>query len=329
MNPLLFGLLFFLIILVVGLLVAVGFIYWQLRTFRQEAQPAVLKEKLSHLEPVVQEVYNVQLALVKLQTWAETQQDREQQIAESIKRLENIIAGTGGRGTAGENILEVALATLPAEWQVHNFRVGNKTVEFGLRLPNGLVLPIDSKWPATNLLEQFASCDDPNEKRKLKAKIQKVVLDRAKEVKKYIDPNITVAFGVAVVPDAVYQVCSGIQANVFELKVALISYSLFVPYLLLVFQTMLKTSQSIDVQKLDVYLQRVQDSIEALQSELEGRFAKALGMLNNARTEMSACLAQASGGLARLRVLPKEELQGRIGETAEVARPGSQSSGDD
>ena len=51
----------------------------------------------------------------------------------AIRRLETVIAGTQSKGAAGENILDVVFSKLPAEWQVRNFPVGNKSVEFGLR----------------------------------------------------------------------------------------------------------------------------------------------------------------------------------------------------
>ena len=240
--------------------------------------------------------------LMKLQTHAKARRELEQQTTESIRRLEAIIAGTQTKGVAGENILEAMFAKLPPEWQVRDFTVGNKRVEFGLRLPNSLVLPIDSKWAATHLVEQFVACDDIAEQQKLKAQIEATVLSKAKEVTKYIDPNVTVAFGVAAVPDAVYDLCSGIQADAMQLNVVLLSYSLVMPYLLLVFQTILKTSQNIDLERLDMYLQSAQGSIEAMQQELEGRFSRSLTMLTNSRNEMSAQLSKASSGLTSLQI---------------------------
>jgi DNA recombination protein RmuC len=183
---------------------------------------------------------------------------------------------------------------------VRNFRIGNKSVEFGLRLPNNLILPIDSKWAATNLIEQLVNCDNPDEQQKLKIQIESAVLSKAKEVKKYIDPSLTVNFGIAAVPDAVYDSCYGIQTEIFQLNVVLVSYSMFLPYLLLVFQTILKTSQNIDLEKLDAYLQMAQENVGKLQEELEGRFSRAIAMLNNSRTDMSTFLSKVSSGLTSL-----------------------------
>jgi len=106
---------------------------------------------------------------------------------------------------------------LPIEWQVRNFNVNGKTVEFGLRLPNNLVLPIDSKWPATHLLEQFAAAHDPEEQKRLKGEIEKSILQKAKEVGKYVDPDLTMPFGIAAVPDSVFDLSSGVLADVFNL----------------------------------------------------------------------------------------------------------------
>ncbi|KCZ71259.1 hypothetical protein ANME2D_02461 [Candidatus Methanoperedens nitroreducens] len=248
------------------------------------------------------EISQTKNSLTELQAHVKARQDVEQRTAESIKRLETIIAGTSTKGAAGENILEVVFAKLPPDWQVRNFKVGNKHVEFGLRLPNNLIVPIDSKWPATSQLEQLASCEDIDEQQELKTQIESVILNKAKEVKKYINPSLTVNFGIVAVPDAVYGMCNGIQADVFQQNIVLVSYSMFVPYLLLVFQTVLKTSQNIDLEKLDAHLQVAQASVKALQGELEGRYSKAIKLLNNSHIEMSAHLSKISSGLTNLQI---------------------------
>src|SRR5215211_5496488 len=150
------------------------------------------------------DLQRAQEGLLELQTQSRAWHDVERQTAESVKRLEMVIAGTQSKGAAGENVLEAVFSKLPPEWQVREFRVGNKAVEFGLRLPNNLVLPIDSKWTATALIEQFATCNDTDQQRKIKIQIEQMVLTKARDVRKYIDPSITTGFAVAVVPDAVY-----------------------------------------------------------------------------------------------------------------------------
>jgi DNA recombination protein RmuC len=240
--------------------------------------------------------------LAQLSALAHARQEIEQRTADSIHRLESIIAGTQAKGSAGENILEVMFAKLPVDWQVRDFRVGGKTVEFGLKLPNNLILPIDSKWAATHLLEQFVNCDDPVQQVQLKQEIERRVLEKAREVRKYIDPNVTVPFGVAAVPDAVFDLCNSIQADALSLSVVIISYSLFLPYLLLVFQTMLRADQSIGLAKLDAYVHTVQESTQAMQEELDGRYSRALTMLANSRDDLRAHLSKVTSSMTGLQL---------------------------
>jgi len=245
---------------------------------------------------------SAQETLSALRSQASARHDIERQSADSIRRLEAVIAGTQSRGAAGENILDLVLAQLPAEWQVRNFQIGNKTVEFGLRLPNNLILPIDSKWTSAGLLEQMADTHDPDEQQRLKAQIEKAVLAKAREVRKYIDPSATVSFGIAAVPDAVYDLCTAVRVEVMEMGVVLLSYSLFIPYLLLVYQTTLNTSHDLDLQQISAYIQRTQDSLTALQAELEGRLSKGITMVENSRDELRLLASRAALGLTSVQL---------------------------
>lgn len=247
-------------------------------------------------------IAKIQQELAILQASAKARQEIEQKTAESISRLETIIAGTQSKGSAGENIVELIFAKLPVEWQVRNFKVNGRIVEFGLKFPNNIVLPIDSKWAATDLLEQFMDSENPDEQQKLKAEIERAVIQKAKEVRKYIDPSITTTFGVAVVPDAIYELCVSIYPEIFRIGIVLVSYSMFVPYLLLVFHTILKSEQNIDLQKLDAYLQTAQSSLNDLQEEINGRFSRALTMLSNSRDDMQAHISSVNTSLTGVKV---------------------------
>jgi DNA recombination protein RmuC len=97
-----------------------------------------------------QELTQVRLGLTDLQAQAQARVELEYRTAESVRRLEGVIAGTQSKGLAGENILEVVFSQLPPEWQLRDFKVKNKTVEVALGLPNNLILPIGSKGPATS-----------------------------------------------------------------------------------------------------------------------------------------------------------------------------------
>lgn len=257
--------------------------------------------------------------LTQIGAQAKARHDMEQKTASSIARLEAVIAGTQSKGAAGENILDAIFSRLPIEWQMRNFQVNGKPCEFGLRLPNSLILPIDSKWAATQLLEDFIACDEVGEQQRLKAQIQSVVLIKAKEVKKYIDPSQTPNFGVAVVPDAVYELCSQCLSEAFQHNVVLVSHSMFMPYLMLVFQTIHKSSQNIDMAKLDRHIEASLQAVAALQKEFDGRNATALTMINNSRTEMNVQLGKVRGNLSALHsgeIVPPPDATSPLAELA-------------
>src|SRR5439155_16402069 len=88
-----------------------------------------------------------------------------------------------------------------------------------------------------------------------------------------------------------------------EHNVVLIAYSMFIPYMLLVFQTILKSAQHIDADRLDAYFQAAQKSIQAAQEELEGCFARSLTMLGNSRNDLSTRLSKVSSSLTALQIV--------------------------
>ena len=99
MEPALFILLLLIFILVVLLL---------LLQFRGKDTAAAIRTELSR----------VRESLTEVQTQAKTRVEMEQQTAESIQRVEMVLAGTKSRGKAGENIVETVFSRLPSEWQV-------------------------------------------------------------------------------------------------------------------------------------------------------------------------------------------------------------------
>ena len=235
-----------------------------------------------------------------LHTITKERQEDERLMSESVRRLESVIAGTQSKGAAGENILDLVFSKLPADWQVRNFLVEGCVCEFGLRLPNKKIVPIDSKWPATSLLEQFLACEDIAGKQKIKTQIERTVLKKAEEVQKYLDPDKTIGFGIAVVPDAVYDLCGATLCQVFALKVAVISYSMFIPYLLLVFQTNIRAASDIDLPNLAHAVSEAEKSIKAIQDEIDGRFSRAVNALSTSRNEVKRETAKMSHLLSRI-----------------------------
>lgn len=254
------------------------------------------------LQNLTQVIQDVRVQTASLTADFKARSNSEKQTAESVRRLELIVAGSSSKGAAGERIVDELFSKIPTEWQAQNFRVANKPVEFALRLPNNLILPIDSKWTATTLLEQYSNSTDPDEQKKLCEQIEGIVIKKAKEVKKYLDPNLTFPFGIAVVPDAVYALCRSVNIETFKHKVVVVSYSTFLPYILLIFQTALTTSKTIDMEKLNAQIQTVERSLKAIETELENRYSKAVTMLDNSRRELKGHIGKASNAITSVQI---------------------------
>lgn len=271
-----------------------------------QMQSAEMAQQLRGLTPLSESLTSLRSSVAGMQGQLDARATVEQQAAEAVRRLERVLVGSQSRGAAGENVVAHILAQLPVEWQVRNWRIGNNVVEFGLRLPDGAVLPIDCKWTGAELLERMDAAESPLEARRAKDQLVAAVVARAKEVAKYVDPLTTAGLGIAVVPDAVYAHCLEAQASLIRDRVVVIGQSLLLPYLLLVFQAVLAGARDVDLQRLNAALDSCLDGIQAAQDEVEGRLARALIMFENGRSAISATLADAVAALSSVRRLAFE-----------------------
>ncbi len=242
----------------------------------QDAAAAELRERLNQTQAVVEGVRSAVVA----------RQQVEDDARQSLRRLEAVIAGSSTRGAAGENILEEALRHLPPDMVQRNVWVKGKVVEFGLRLPGGKLLPIDSKWTSSSALEEIGLPDaDPSRRPQLAASIEKEVEKRVREVSQYIDPATTAPFALAAVPDGAYAVCRAAFAEAHRRHVIIVGYSMALPYLLALYQLHLQFARSVDMENLQACLMDVDRQLDALEGVLENRLQRAVVMLSNAYTE--------------------------------------------
>ncbi len=271
---------------------------------------ALVQAMHSSAEAVRKEVQETAKGLASLRQLAEDQVRTDARNAEALRRLEALIAGSGAKGLAGENLVEAVFRQLPPEWQARNVRIEGAVVEFALRLPNDQVVPIDSKWPATRALDELIEETDPARRETLVKEIRKAVKDKLQEVRKYIHPERTWGFAIAVVPDAVFEIAAREQVDALSQNVVLVSYSGLVPYLLLIVQTVLRSGVQIDVAKLSSAIDQVREALTAVEEELDGRFSRALTMLQNMRDETRQRLRKATTALSTVATrtaLPENE----------------------
>src|SRR5437660_11612632 len=275
----------------------------------QESQAAELRDRLSHTQVVVEGLRSALAA----------RQPIEEDARASLKRLENVIAGSSSRGAAGENILEEALRHLPPEMLQRNVWVGGKVVELALRLPGGKLLPMDSKWVSSVALEQLADPGlDANRRAQLTATVEREVERRVREVSQYIDPSTTSPFALAVIPDAAYDVCRGAIVNAHSRHVMVVGYAMALPYLLTLYQLHMQFARSVDMEKLQSALIDIERQVDVLEGILENKVQRSLTVLQNAYTEGKQATAKIRASAQAVQITESS------GETVSTDSPGAE-----
>lgn len=243
-------------------------------------------------------------AIKTAQTEERQRWSREDDAFGQLQRLTAVMLGSRGAGEAGERLVYEALGSLPQQWLIPNHRVNGKSVEFAVRLPDGHILPIDSKVVAG---EELAALDqvEPDRRRSLERSIREKVADKAAEVRQYLDER-SVGFGIAAVPDAAYGVCGPILSRTYqEQHVLLVPYSLLLPFVLMVYEQHRHTEVDMDGERQARLLAAAQAHLERAQQEINGRLGTALTQLQNARGELSSELTEAARALGQIRARPE------------------------
>lgn len=244
------------------------------------------------------EITSFRGAMDQMRAREEERRAREEQGWATLHRVAAVLAGGQRSGKAGENVLRESLAHLPPSMVVTDFRVNGRVVEFGLVLPDGKRLPIDSKWSADKELQALAEATDPSEQERLIRAVERAVAERAREVCGYRDPAVTAPVGVAAVPDAAYAVLRRAHADAYRQGVIVIPYSMALPVVLFLHTLVSRFGAAGDVQACLADLTAVLDGMEGT---LENKVAKASTMLANAAEELRGHVGKARGSLGRAR----------------------------
>lgn len=219
----------------------------------------------------------------------------------AVGRIERLIAGSWSKGRLGENLLAAALSEFPAGMVERDFTLGGRVCEFALLLADGKLLPIDSKWPALDIVERMEAELDPSAQEVLRRQVEKAVCAHLREVAAYVDPALTAPLAVMALPDSVYACCRRSHRVAKELRVLIVSYSLAVPVLMAVWNLYGTYAREVDQAEL---LNRVQDvsySLQELGDRIEGQLSRGLKMAANAATEMRTLVGAARGSLDAIR----------------------------
>lgn len=271
-----------------------------LRRDVQHSRESSLKQIADATLGLKGEIGAAQKALAEVKALEQGRARQMDQAADTLKRLEAVVAGSSSRGVAGENILARALAQLPPDLLELNVAFGSKIVEYALRLPGGRLLPIDSKWTSVAALERLATVSDTQERKRLQEQVARDVRSRAREMAKYLDPERTLALAVLAVPDAVYGAAPEVHGEAYREGVLVVPYSLALPYVLALYRLTLRFGATVDTDKLAERLRALDESLRSAGEEVEGRMSRGLVQIQNARDALREHVLEAQGTSARL-----------------------------
>lgn len=221
-------------------------------------------------------------------------------ISGSIKNIESLFQGSKSKGMAGENILREIFKLFPPELIVFDYRIEGKPVEFGLKLPDGRIMPMDSKIIAVDELKKLETEMDEDVRQRLIKKIEVEVYKKIKEVSSYIHPPITWDRALMMVPDALYAILKESFAKAYSQSVILIPYSMAVPYILTFLDLHKRTLVTYDEQQIRSFLEDLDRFLNEMETVLENQIARGNAMITNAYAEYKKIMAKIRGRMTYL-----------------------------
>lgn len=270
----------------------------ELRRDVQSAREASLSQLHAAATGLRSELAVAQRSLAEVKAAEAARAILAERAGESLRRLEAVVAGSATRGAAGERILERALSQLPPDLLERNVAFGGRVVEYALRLPGGRLLPIDSKWSSAAALERLADADAPEERRRLVDQLARELRGRAREAARYLDPERTFGLAVLAVPDAAHSAAPEAHAEGWRDGVLVVPYSLTLPYVLALYRLALRLGAAADGYQRLERVQVIEDALQAMEAEVEGRLSRGLVLVQNARDTLRGRLAEARAAAA-------------------------------
>jgi len=133
----------------------------------------LIREANQHLDHDLKSLADV-LQQFKIRQEERNQREEEytSSIKDSIVSIEHLFKGSKSKGMAGENILREIFKIFPPELIVFDYKVEGKPVEFGLKLPDGRIVPMDSKVVALEEMGQLATEGNEEVRQRLIKKIE-------------------------------------------------------------------------------------------------------------------------------------------------------------
>ena len=182
-------------------------------------------------------------------------------------------------------------------------------MEFGFRLFDGRIIPIDSKIVAIDKVRQLPEAETAKEREPLSREINHEMGKKIKEVSRYIDPKTTYHKAIVTVPDAVYGILDmEVFADATRSNVLVLPYSMLVPFLLTILDLERKSQSTLSQQRMQVFLSNLRKNLVELRGLMDDSIARGNKMISNAYERITAILGSIEVNLESLEA-SKEEIE--------------------
>ena len=272
----------------------------------RDTQSLKVDQKISQesVKEVKTEMRTISEVITEFRTRQEERDKKEEgynaAIQSSVKNIESLFRGSKSKGTAGENILREIFKLFPPELIVFDYRIEGKPVEFGLKLPDSRIVPMDSKVIAIEEMSKLETEQDEDVRARLIKKVELEVAKKIKEVSAYIHPPITWDRALMLIPDALYSVLKESFARAYSQSVILIPYSMAVPYILTFLDLHKQTLATYDEQQIKSFLEDLDRSLNEMETVLENQIARGNTMISNAYNEYKRLVGKVRGRMTYL-----------------------------
>ncbi|MBI4392877.1 MAG: DNA recombination protein RmuC [Euryarchaeota archaeon] len=232
-------------------------------------------------------------------------------MASKVDEIHATFTDTTVKGKIGEAAVEAVLSRLPTDLWERQYPLGGGTVDFIVRMPNGLMLPIDAKMSGSELVgDLVAAIGRSNSEngagaeearlvaRDLARDIGARLYSQAEKIRKYTkEATGVLPVVLEAVPGPVFDsVGHSVKSDCSKIGVEVVSYDMLLPLI-----SVLRSQNTHDVesiQRATASVERVRRSFEKIDEILVNKVGKARTMLANAQAEIEAELTNARSALA-------------------------------
>jgi len=213
----------------------------------------------------------------------EERRKREDDVWNRLDDVHRAVTGTR-KGQTGERIIGESLKQLPREWWEADSWVNGNRVEYAVKVGNGRLLPIDSKFTTD-------------------------VGRHIKEVAKYIDPTRTTPFAIMTVPDDAFGALSAkvISDAFFRDKVLILSWNVTVPFILSYRSLRLQYAQAPYIEQIIHITTEIHSACENINRLLSNEISRAIRQLDEAHRKVRSNVGEIQSAMHSLDHVPQND----------------------